>query len=515
MPSPTGPEHAASRSALGARSAMGSVLEPYKAGRLELRNRIVQAATVTNLGRNDYVTDEQVAFYAERAAGGVGLVISEGLAVHHSSIPTHTVPLAYDEALVGDFARMASAVHAEGARVLGQLWHAGRQALWNPMQLPWSASSERDPYSGATPHSVTVDEIGELVDGFADSASNLRRAGFDGVELHGAHGYLLTQFLSAWSNRRGDEYGGSVENRARIVVQLIERIREVCGDAFVVGLKISAAEGVPAGIELDGARELVVHLVQTAPPDYVAVSQGNFSPSLEWHTPDMRFDDAHFRHLWSGVREIAAGVPVMAVGKVPSVALAQSVVDAGDADLVAMTRALLADPRLVEKERAGRRPRPCVYCNLCWHQIHTLRPVGCFYAADTPESPARRASAEAAPRESTGRRDVRVVGAGLAGLEFARVAARLGHVVRVYEAQDQAGGRLRAEASVPGREAFAAASSWLLDELEEIGVVVEAGARVEAETIASWPEGALIVQATGAEAVVEALEGAAQTLRSR
>ena len=122
---------------------MASLLEPYTTGALSLRNRVVQSATVTNLGRNDRVTDAQVAFYAERAAGGVGLVITEGLAVHPSSIPTHTVPLAYDERLVPEFEKLAEAVHCEGARILGQLWHAGRQALWNPMQLPWSASSER------------------------------------------------------------------------------------------------------------------------------------------------------------------------------------------------------------------------------------------------------------------------------------------------------------------------------------------------------------------------------------
>ncbi|MGI9658661.1 MAG: NAD(P)-binding protein [Gaiellaceae bacterium] len=488
---------------------MGTLLESYSAGRLDIRNRVVQSATVTNLGRNDAISDVQVSFYAARAAGGVGLVVTEGLAVHTSSIPTHTVPLAYEERMVPDFARLAGAVNEQGARILGQLWHAGRQALWNPMQLPWSASSERDPYSGSTPHAVTASEIDELIEAFARSASNLRHAGFDGVELHGAHGYLLTQFMSGWSNRRDDDYGGSAANRARLVVRIIERVRETCGDGFVVGLKISADEGVPGGIDLDGARELVAHMVETAAPDYVAVSQGNFSPSLEWHTPDMRFDDGHFRHLWRGVREVSGDVPVMAVGKVPDLAFAQSLIDEGDADLVAMTRALLAEPDLVNKHVAGKEARPCVYCNLCWHQIHTLRPVGCFYAPDAPESPVAQPALRARGGAS---QDVRVVGAGLAGLEFARTAALDGHTVHLYEARSHTGGGLVSESAVPGRESMAAAAEWLEREVRELDVAVKLACNVDADSIDSWPEEAVVVQATGARTVVDGLPGLANAM---
>ena len=432
------------------------------------------------------------------------MVITEGLAVHASSIPTHTVPLAYDDAMVPEFARLAGAVQKHGARVLGQLWHAGRQALWNPMQLPWSASSERDPYSGSTPHAVTTAEIDELVEAFARSAYNLRAAGFDGVELHGAHGYLLTQFMSAWSNRREDEYGGSAANRARLVTRIIERVRDLCGDDFVVGLKISADEGVPDGVDLAGAQELVGHIVAVAAPDYFSVSQGNFSPSLEWHTPDMRFDDGHFRHLWRGVRNISGGVPVMAVGKVPDLSFAQLLVDAGDADLVAMTRALLAEPNLVHKHLTGKKARPCVYCNLCWHQIHTLRPVGCFYAPEAPESPLAQPGSHTS---AAGSRDVRVVGAGLAGLEFARAAALDGHAVRVYEASSRVGGGLISESAVPGRESMGEAAAWLEGEVRELGVTVELDCSVDHERIDGWPDDAVVVQATGAQAPLAALPG--------
>jgi hypothetical protein len=487
------------------------VLAPYADGRLRLRNRVAFAATVTNLGLNREISQAQVDFYAARARGGAGLVVTEGLAVHPSSIPNHTVPLAYEQALVPQLARVAAAVHAEGAVALGQLWHAGRQALWNPMHLPWSASAERDPYSGATPHAVTLPEIDELVAAFAATAGNLSAAGFDGVELHGAHGYLIGQFLSPWSNRRTDGYGGPVENRARLVVEVTRAVRAACGDAFVVGLKLSADEGVPGGLDLEATRELVAHIVREAPPDYVCVSQGNFSPSLEWHTPDLRFADAHFRHLWRGVREVSAGVPVMGVGKVPSVELAERLVAAGDADVVAMSRALLADPELVAKAARGGRSRPCVYCNVCWHQIHTLRPVACFYAPEAPESRARWVEAAPAASPSAGG-EVHVVGAGPAGLEVARVAAARGHRVVVHEARGKAGGRIVSEATVPGRAPMAAAARWLADEAVAAGAELRLGEAVDAVVVDGWSRDATVVLAVGAVPVVTEVPGAEHVL---
>lgn len=482
-------------------------LSPYSHGRLSLPNRIAFLATVNNLGRNRAITPELVAFYEERARGGAGLVITEGLSVHPTSVPNGTVPLAFDKELVPGFARLADAVHANDRPIVGQLWHVGRQALWNPGMQPWSPSPGRDPYSGSTPHAMTDAEVLEVMDGFAQSARNLADAGFDGVEIHGAHGYLVTQFLSPSSNQRQDRWGGSTTDRSRFVVEIINAIRERCPDDFVVGLKLTAHEYVDGGIDLEEAQAIVSRIVETAPVEYLGVSQANFSPSLEYHVPDLSFDDVPFAHLAAGVREVAAGTPVMAMAKVPDVETGSDLIERGVADLVGMSRAWLSDPHLVRRVERGETPRPCTYCNTCWHYIHTGRPVTCIYAPETGRELEAR-DEEASPAASEGRR-VRVIGAGLAGLETARVASRRGYEVDVYEESSQAGGRLAREADIPGRERMGLATQWLQKAAVREGARVHLGEQVDAEVIREWNADDHVVVAVGAQPVVDDLDGAA------
>lgn len=475
-------------------------LYPIQLGSIELRNRIVMSATVSNLGRNRDVTDDLTAFYVERALGGVGAIVTEGLSVHPTSIPNSTVPLAYDPALIRGFIRMADRVHAHGAALFGQLWHVGRQALWTPGLMPWAPSEERDAYSGATPHVMNEAEILEVVEGFKTVASNLVQAGFDGVELHGAHGYLISQFLSPLSNRRDDRWGGSLANRCRFLIEIIRGLRDMFHDSFVVGLKLPVHEYVEGGLTIEDAEEIAAHLCEVAPLDYFATGQGNFSPSLEKHVPDLHFPDLPFVELARRVRAAANGVPVMAISKIPGVDAADKVISDGAADLVGMTRALLADPHLVRKAWSGESARPCVYCNVCWEFIHTGRPVSCIYEPVTG-----RESVAVKPVRSGVSQQVDVIGAGPAGLEFARVALQYGHDVRVHEASETVGGRLRIEASVPGRGVFDVAADWMVDEVRRLGGEIVTGNRVE---IGFRNADGVVVLATGATPVVDSLPGA-------
>lgn len=481
-------------------------LSQYSSSRLSLPNRIAFLATVNNLGRNHEITPELVAFYEERARGGAGLVITEGLSVHRTSVPNGAVPLAYDKELIPGFARMAEAVHAHGRPIVGQLWHVGRQALWNPGLQPWAPSAGRDPYSGSTPHRMSEPEIREVIAGFAEAAKNLEDAGFDGIEIHGAHGYLVTQFLSPWSNQRDDRWGGSTRDRTRFLIEIIRAIRARCSGEFVVGLKLTTHEYVDGGIDLTESQAIVGLLVEEAPVDYLGVSQANFSPSLEYHVPDLAFADVPFAELAAGVREVAAGTPVMAMAKVPDIATADRLIAAGVADLVGMSRAWLAEPRLVERVENGGTPRPCTYCNTCWNYIHTGRPVTCFYAPETGRELEFAKEQPASPRVRD--RRVRVVGAGLAGLEVARVAARRGYRVDLYEAADSVGGRLAWEASVPGREGMGVAPRWLGDAVAAEGVSVHLGERVTDDSAQTWGPDDHVVIATGARPVLEPLDGA-------
>jgi len=479
------------------------VLSPYAYGRLDLRNRLAFIATVNNLGRNTEITDELVAYYAARARGGAGLIVTDGLSVHPTSIPNGTVPLAYDASLVPGFRRLADACHAHGAAVFGQLWHVGRQALWNPTLQPLAPSGGRDPYSGVTARTMTDAQVREVADGFVRSAVHLHEAGFDGVELHGAHGYLITQFLSPWSNHRDDAWGGDTARRTAFVVAIIRGIRAACGPDFAVGLKLSAHEYVDGGIDLAEAERIVRVLGEAAPPDYLAVSQANFSPSLEYHVPDLAFEDTPFTHLAAGVRTAAGDVPVMALGKVPDVATADKLVADGVADLVGLARPWIADADLVRKVEAGRTPRPCTYCNVCWDFIHTGRRIACMYGPDT----GREAAATDGPAEHP--LTVRVVGAGPAGLEAARTAAERGHRVHLYDRADRTGGRLMRDARTPGRERMAVAAEWLEDAVREAGAEVHLGTEVTDDDVAGWPAADRVVLATGSVPVVADIPGAA------
>lgn len=481
-------------------------LSPIDVGRRRLSNRVAFIATVNNLGHNLQITPEQIAFYEARAAGGAGLLVTEGMSVHPTSHPNATVPLAYDESLVPGFTELAEAVHRHDRPILGQLWHVGRQALWNPSLQPWGPSGERDPYSGTTPHEMDAAEIDEVVEGFGAAAANLARAGFDGVEIHGAHGYLITQFLSPSANRRDDEYGGSTENRTRLLLRIIRAVRDAGGEDFLVGLKLTAHEYVPGGIDLEETQEIVRLLVERDPADYLAVSQANFSRSLEYHVPDLTFDDVPFAHLVQGVRDVAGGTPVMAVAKVPDLQVADDLLERGVADMVGMSRAWVADPDLVTKAAAGDTPRPCTYCNICWEFIHSSRAIACMYAPET----GRESEVEVpTPLPEARRREVHVVGAGLAGLELARTAALLGHDVQIHEATDQPGGRVRFESTIPRREEMGKAPEWLAAAATDAGAKLHTAAPVDDDTVAGWSDDSIVVFAGGAEPVVEPIEGVA------
>lgn len=474
-----------------------AVLSPARLGSLTLRNRISFNSTVCMIGRDHAFDEERIAYYTERAKGGVGLVITEGLSVHPTSVPTPTVPIAHDARNIENFAALAGSVHAHGAAIFGQLWHVGRQSLWSPFQTPWSASGQRDPLSGTTPHAMTEAEIAELLEHYVRSARNLQAAGFDGAEIHCAHGYLPQQFLSPWSNWREDRWGGSRENRARFLAEIIRRIRDVVRPDFALGVKLAAHEYVDGGIDLDESRLIVAHLQQVAPVDFIEVSVANFSPSLERHVPDMRFADVPFAELAAGIKDVAGSAAVMAIAKIPDIEAAEALVRSGKADFAGMVRALIADPHLVAKARRGEKARPCVYCNACWDMTHQLKAVTCFYAPVVERAVAPASQA----------RTVRVIGGGPAGLEFARIAAEAGHHVFLYEKSAACGGRVRRDAMVPGRERMGEVAQWLTVQARRAGVEIVADCEITPALAAQWPAEDLIVQATGAAPAPQILPG--------
>jgi len=424
------------------------LFSPLALGARTLPNRIALPATLTNFGAGNRVTRRWIDFLAERARGGCALLISEIIAVDREALAHGAIVTGYDDANEEGFRAAAAAVEAAGGTLVGQLWHPGRQQLWHPTRSPQGVSDQPDALSWTVPHVLDAAGLERLEQAFVAVAERLARCGFHGVELHGAHGYLLTQLLSPWSNTRDDAYGGAMENRARFVRRVAEAVRERCGEGFVIGLKMPADEGVTGGIDPDEAERITAHLAAHGRIDYFAYGQGNFSRSLENHVPDLHFRPGHFLDLHRRMRAAAGGRAVMALGRIGTPQLAERVVAEGFGELVGMSRAQIADAAFAAKARDGRAGaiRPCVFNNQCWGEVHAGKPLAEFHNPHLGEPGEAGWQPPAAARA----RRVVVVGAGPAGLEAAWVAAARGHRVTLIGCSAEPGGKLRLEARLPG-----------------------------------------------------------------
>jgi 2,4-dienoyl-CoA reductase-like NADH-dependent reductase (Old Yellow Enzyme family) len=465
----------------GAAAHFPHLFSPVKIGARTLRNRIALTATLTNYGAGHHVTERWIDFLAERAKGGCGLIVTEVIAVDPAALAHGAIVAGYAAENEDGFKRVAAAVEGEGACLVGQLWHPGRQQLWAPVRSPKGISHQPDAYSWTVPHVMTTDELRALVDDYVAVALRLARCGFGGVELHGAHGYLITQILSPWSNTRTDAYGGSLDNRVRFVVEVASAIRAACGTDFVIGLKMPGDEGVAGGIDPAEAARITAALVKHGTLDYFAYSQGNFTNSLENHVPDMHFRRGHFLAIHKQIRPAAGGTPVMALGRIAMPAEAEAALAGGAGDLVGMTRALIADADWPNKARAGRvdEIRPSSYDNFAWGEIHLGKPLAEIH---NPQL-GRKGEAGWRPPRVVRTKRVLVIGAGPAGLQAARVAAQRGHAVTLLSASHRLGGKLRWEAELPGRGDYHDVLAWMERQLCEAGAKIELGTRATVEGV--------------------------------
>jgi hypothetical protein len=478
-------------------TAYPSLFSPLRIGQRQVRNRVALPATLTNFGQGNRVTGRWGNFLVERARGGAGLIVSEIIAVDPDAIAHGAVVTGFDDSNDTAFSRVAQRVHEAGALLVGQLWHPGRQQLWHPTKSPMGVSDQPDALSWTVPHVMSGAEVARVAAAYIGVAHRLHRCGFAGIELHGAHGYLIGQFLSPWSNTREDDYGGGIEGRTRFVRNIAAGIRQSCGAGLIIGLKMPGDEGVPGGIDMAEAARLTGHLARTGDFDYFAYGQGNFSLSLENHVPDLHFRPGHFLEIPKRMRAAALGIPVMALGRIGEPDLAEKVVAEGYGDLVGMSRAQIADAAWARKAEAGRAVdiRPSVFDNWCWGEIHAGKPLAEHH--NPYLGLAGEAGAEQNLSPAAAAKTIAVVGAGPAGLEAAWVAAARGHRVTVFGASDQPGGKLRLDGALPGRGEMAKLIAYQMHMCDRHGVRLSLGRWAAAGDVLSLDPGAIVL-ATGA-----------------
>jgi len=484
--------------------------EPFAIGDVRLRNRVFVSAHTTNFGRDNLPTDRHVAYHRARAAGGVGLIITEGIRVHPTSSARDSSLGSWSDDAVPGFATMADAVHAEGAALFAQVLHLGRQApggysrsaAWAPSPLPWATGAH-------VPHAMGRADLAAVTAAFADSAVRMRRAGFDGLEVHLGHGHLLQQFLSPATNSRTDGYGGSLDGRLRLSREVLDAVGTAV-PGWPVGIRISATEFLPGGLEVDEMIEIVDRLAAEHPLAFLHVSHSAYAGSFTLATQmaDMSFPTAPFRDFPARFKSAFPHLPVLAVCRIDDVETAAGLLADGVADLVGMTRAHIADPALLAKVQSGHpeRVRSCVACNQgCIGRIEQSLPLSC---AVNPEVGFEREWEEWRAQQAAVRQaaHVLVVGGGVGGLQAALTLAGIGSRVVLAEAGGALGGQLALAATATNRERWRRLVDDLVRDVAASGVEVRLGWTVTPADVRAGGFDAVVV-ATGSTPVVRAIPG--------
>ncbi len=469
-------------------------MEPLKIGNMTLKNRLALPPMGTDFavsGQHE-VSERFVRYMEERARGQLGLLINEYIAVSPAGLASpRQLGLWHDDFIAG-FRQLVIAVHRHGAALVAQLHHAGRET--SPAiigQTPVAASALPSPRKGHAVRALEGGELPTVIADFARAAQRAQRAGFDGVELHGAHGYLIAGFMSPHGNHRDDEYGRVREGFLRFPLEVIAAVREAVGPDFAVGFRISGDEFVVDGRRLPETVAMAQELA-AAGLDFLHVSAGT-SQSLHTIIAPAAYPLGWNVEAAARVKE-AVDIPVIAVGRIHEPQLAEEIVSSGKADVVALGRALLADPHFAAHTRKGQPDaiRRCLGClGGCMDE-----PVACT------QNPRLGHEASDPPPRALCRRRVLVIGGGVAGLEAARVAALRGHQVTLWEKEDQLGGQVHLACRPPHKERLMAAVTWRIEALELLGVTVRTQKLASSEAVLAHQTDAVIV-ATGAQPAFE------------
>ena len=477
-----------------------NLFSPGHIGKLKIKNRVVMPPMATNFADSEgSVNDRHIAYYRERARGGAGLIIFEhtGIAKQGKAFPN--MALIDSDAKVPQFQKLIQAVHDEGGKIFIQINHAGRQTHSSITGHPIVAPSPIPcPVRQETPRALSPSEIQELIRAYAAAAQRAEAAGADGVEIHMAHGYLLNQFLSPFSNRREDEYGGTQERRLQVPLAVLRAVRQKVSAGFPVTCRFSADEYVDGGLRIEESKE-IARALETNGADALHVTA---CIGASWYMihPPYYAPEGVFVPFASAIKSVVR-IPIIAVGRIRTPELADQLIREKGLDFISMGRALMADPELPKKAAEGRESeiRPCISCNRCALSIRK----GAVQCAVNPEA----GREDFFKLKKTGfPKKVWVIGGGPAGMKAAEIAARRDHRVTLYEKEKELGGQFLLAALPPYKDVLNDFTAHLIREVRKLPIQIHLGKSFDETALMSDKPDALVV-ATGATPSFPSIEG--------
>ncbi len=475
-------------------AATPGLFDSIRIGPRRAKNRIMRVATTANLADGNRAGPRVLAFYRTLAKGGVGTIVTEALRTQPDDPFGPGALVIFDRRALDGLRQLADVCHAEGALLIGQLNMGGRQHLASRV-IPYSVapSAIACPRSGGVPHELSDLEIEDIIETYVTCAVHCIEAGMDGVEIHGAQGHLIQQFVSPFSNRRTDDWGGTFDKRLRFPREILERVRRRTGPRAIVGYRMGVEEFTAGGLAVEDTLEVARVLCSEGLVDYLSLAQGNFN-SIETHLPDRHSPILVYRPLHARFKEVAGDVPVVASTRIQHPSQVEEMVAAGETDMIGLCRALIVDPEWPVKAERGRADdiRRCIACNQCWAWIAAGEPIAC---ATNPMTGREYRWKKLERDRAESPRNVLVVGGGPAGLEAARVAAVRGHDVTLLEREAELGGRLKHVHQVPFHEEMANVLSYLVPQAEKSGAQIRCGEEATADAIIAANPDEIIIAA--------------------
>ena len=459
------------------------LFKPQKLRHKTLRNRVIFGAHTTNMAQDGLPGAAHAAYYLERALGGAAMIVVEPMPVHAAAVLTRGNFLHSSDAVIPHFRKLVEPCQAAGAVMIQQLYHVGAHGDQdNSWHAAWSPSGGPSYHDSDGSHAMSEAEIEETIEGFVQAATRCQRAGFDGVEVWAAYHCLLDQFWTPFSNSRDDKWGGSLEHRTRFSREILSRIRRACGEDFIIGLAVNDEPGVEVALSRESMAEIVALHDSEALMDYVTVGSGSYFDFARL-IPSFQEGEMLGVDLSQSLKQVVRNALVTAESHIRTPENANTLLGAGQADMVSIVRGQIADPHLVAKASEDRAAdiRGCLSCNQqCWGRRGRDYWISCLINPSVG-----READWGGDRFSRAvqRKSVLVVGGGPAGLEAARVAAERGHRVTLAEASPELGGQFRLAGLQPRRAQITDLIQWYARQLDQLGVEVCSNRYMDAEDV--------------------------------